>query len=666
MNICLLFFIFASFNIANSISLFSNEQHRRTYVSSELTYMTNYFLTQDDNDTYGTEWTFSDLVHNIHSQNVIFAHFLQDGNLAVVVDGNFTKEITRHNLHMVYYYIPELTNQAIEILNRNNIQFETKPEMTYNTIYIAILRFILTMVYSYIIIQCIWLLIILFASKSWQQITPSGIFNNIFGSKSTIVNTSEIKVTFADVAGCDEAKHELTEVVEFLKNPEKFNNAGAVTPRGILLEGPPGTGKTLLARATAGESGVSFITANGSQFIEVYVGVGASRIRTLFENARKNAPCIIFIDEIDAIGRQRAGNNGSNSENDQTLNQLLTNMDGFEQNNGIIIMAATNRSDILDNALTRPGRFDRKVTVGIPDKEGRKQILQIHLKNKRMEVNTNLTAIHDLTAGFSGAELFNLANEAAILSVRYNESHITEKCLLDAYEKMTIGLPKLNKSYDNNIMELVAYHESGHALLAYMFNDMFDIRKVTINANNNGAGGYTLFTPKEQFASFPTKKFMLANIIIALGGRAAEVILYDKHSTETDKYYDNMVFANITDLYITTGASNDLKQANDIARKYVGLLGLGENIGTYVPDTNFIYDTSTKISDSSKNKIDQEIQKMVENAFSVAVSILKQNIDALNKTAQLLLIHKTITDREMNENIQMYYKTIDPLHENLE
>jgi cell division protease FtsH len=477
------------------------------------------------------------------------------------------------------------------------------------------------------------------------------------GSNSEEVKSENIDVTFEDVAGCDEAKYELEEIVDFLKNPKKFTDAGAIIPSGVLLEGPPGTGKTLLARAVAGEAKSGFISASGSQFIEMFVGVGASRVRKLFEQAQKKKPCIIFIDEIDAVGRQRgAGLAGGNDEREQTLNQILTNMDGFNKDDGIIVLAATNRADILDNALTRPGRFDRKIQVGLPDYDGRRKIMDIHFKKKTVDESVDFDAISSLTSGFSGADIANLANEAAILSVRYKKEAIDKKCVIDAFEKMTIGLPKDNDSREEKVLELVAYHEAGHTIVSLLFKEFFDVRKVTINANSNGAGGYTLFTPKERFANYPTKKFMLANLITALGGRAAEVILYNKNTSSEELSYENSsLFPDINDLDITTGASNDLKQANSIARKYVSLFGLSDNIGLYDstdPSMPFLgrdLASNNKISEYTKTQIDKEVEQLVKFAFNTAVKILEKNMDGFDKIGSLLLEKKTIDKVELDE-----------------
>tara|TARA_B110000008_G_scaffold36822_2_gene33362 strand:+ start:7610 stop:9667 length:2058 start_codon:yes stop_codon:yes gene_type:complete len=447
------------------------------------------------------------------------------------------------------------------------------------------------------------------------------------------VNTDDIDVTFADVAGCDEAKFELMEVVDFLKDPQKYANAGAKIPKGVLLEGPPGTGKTLLAQAVAGEAGVNYLYASGSQFIEMFVGVGASRVRDLFKRAKEQAPCVIFLDEVDAVGRQRgAGLAGGNDEREQTLNEILTNMDGFVKNEGIIVIAATNRADILDNALTRPGRFDRKVMVGLPDVEGRREIIDIHFKDKQVQNRTYLKDLAKLTGGFSGADIANLANEAAILSVRYNNTSISPDVIYKAFEKTTIGLPSNKENRPDKIIELVSAHEVGHALIAHLFDDMFDLQRVTINANKNGAGGYTLFTPNEDYDNFPTKKFMLANLMISLGGRAAEQLFYETFVSISNKYNNDEMFGNTPHLDITTGASNDLKQANTIARRYVSVFGMGKNLALYDSTGNSqpflgrdLATNNDKLSEYSKQEIDKEIEQLVQWGYQRAVDILKTN-----------------------------------------
>ena len=385
----------------------------------------------------------------------------------------------------------------------------------------------------------------------------------------------------------------------------------------------------------------------------MFVGVGASRVRDLFNNAQENSPSVIFIDEIDAVGRQRgAGLAGGNDEREQTLNQILTNMDGFTKATGIIVLAATNRADILDAALTRPGRFDRKIMVGLPDKEGRKEIIDVHFKDKKVENAKYFNELATLTTGFSGADIANLANEAAILSVRYNETNITDRCVYDAYEKVTIGLPVAKENRNIETIKLVAYHEMGHAIICALFKDMFNLQKITINSNKNGAGGYTLFTPLDVYNEFPTKKFMLANMIIAMGGRAAEVIVYGgaPGNTENINYNPKLVFADINNLDITAGASNDLKQVNSIARRYVSLFGLGKNIGLYDSSDSSqpflgrdLAMNTNKISEHSKEEIDKEIEGLVNYAHETAINILIRNNKLFRKMTELLLNERTIT-----------------------
>ena len=334
-------------------------------------------------------------------------------------------------------------------------------------------------------------------------------------------------------------------------------------------------------------------------------------------------------------------------------------MDGFDENDGIIVMAATNRADILDNALTRPGRFDRKINIGLPDKEGRQQILDVHLKNKDVCDDIDFDMLYELTTGFTGAELANLANESAILSVRYNNSSITNKCFIDAFEKITIGLPKAKENRDKESIRLVAYHEGGHTLVAMFFQDIFDVRRVTINGNNGGAGGYTLFTPKEQYINLPSKRYMLANIIVALGGRAAEIILYRKKTTKrVDQYEDSVVFEGETDLDITAGASNDLKQANSLARKYVSLFGLGKEVGLYDVDAVSPSYGSSKMSEHTKSEIDKEVKKLVNYALKCALEILVLNKDGLKKIHKLLVKNITINNTHLSENVQVKYGPI--------
>ena len=591
----------------------------------------------------GKEWTYFDLLTEVKKNNVESATVLSNYNSILTIDKS---NVSPDNVHVIKT-VPSLTDLIVDLLSKNNIHFNVS---TWKLV--SLTDFIPTPVY-YVVGYVLFISFLNFMMKKNGAMNQ---FGNFFDNSPSEVNIEDIEETFEDVAGCDEAKYELEEIVDFLKNSEKYTTMGASVPKGLLLEGPPGTGKTLLARAVAGEAKVKFLYASGSQFIEMFVGVGASRVRKLFETARENKPCIIFIDEIDAVGRQRgAGLAGGNDEREQTLNQILTNMDGFSKEDGIIVLAATNRADILDSALTRPGRFDRKVKVGLPDEFGRKSIMDVHLKNKKLENSVNLKEISALTSGFSGADLYNLINEAAIYSVRYNQTSINQKSLLDAFEKITIGLPKKTETRSAKVQEMVAFHETGHTITAMLFQDFFDVRKVTIQSNLNGAGGYTLFTPKDQYSNFPTKKFILANMIVAMGGRAAEVYSFKSSNNETYlNYHNEAVFSEFKDLDITTGASNDLKQVNSLARRFVSLYGLGTNIGLYDssdPSQPFLgrelATNQNKISEYTKQQIELEVEKLVKFSFDTALKIIESNQVEYKHICSLLLQKRTITQDDL-------------------
>lgn len=601
---------------------------------------------------YGETLNYHDVKRYVNKNNITCATVYTNMDEIAIIDKSRIDDIGQSQLHIMKT-TPHLTEMMIDLFQYNGLPLEISSiEISSRYDFRNIILFLFYVYYLYVLAVL---------AKRFHTASGAPQFPNLFrnSNQQSVNNATATETesdsdtphtTFDDVAGCDEAKYELTEIVDFLKHPLKYKDAGAKVPAGVLLEGPPGTGKTLLAKATAGEAGVSFISASGSDFVEIYVGVGASRVRSLFEDAKNKKPCIVFIDEIDAIGQQRAGF-GGNSERDQTLNQLLTNMDGFETSDGIIVMAATNRSDILDRALTRPGRFDRKITVGVPDRDGRKQILEVHLKNKNVCDEVNFDMLYDLTSGFTGAELANLVNESAILSVRYNLTHINDKCFMDAFEKVTIGLPKIKENRGKESLKLVAYHEGGHAITAMFFQDIFDVRRVTINANNAGAGGYTLFTPKEQYVSLPSKRYMLANMIVALGGRAAEMILYSTHNAKiVDKYNDNIIFEGETDLDVTAGASNDLKQANSLARSYVSVFGLGSDIGLYDADASY---GASKTSEETKGKIDAEVKKLVNYAVKCALLILRKNTGVLKRLHKLLITHKIVNAEQLKKHIHV-------------
>ena len=620
----------------------------------------------------GTTWTYQTFLDNLSKNNVDSVSIFNDEKAFLVIDKNVGDiggpdglGITSDNVHVVTT-LPNMVNDLIDKLNSNHIQYDIyNLPVKGNALDFLLLP--LQFIGFYLIITVVLNLVINFfrggGGMGGGGMGGGGMGPNplsMFRQDNELVDTENIGVTFEDVAGCDEAKYELMEVVDFLKNPLKYEDAGAKIPRGVLLEGEPGTGKTLLARAVAGEAGVSFLSASGSEFIEMFVGVGASRVRKLFEKANENSPCVIFIDEIDAVGRQRgAGINTGNDEREQTLNQILTNMDGFTATTGIIVMAATNRADILDSALLRPGRFDRKVKVPLPDLDGRKEIFGVHTRNKALDDDVNVDEIALLTGGFSGADLANLANEAAILAVRNNQTMIGRTSLIDAFEKITIGLPYNKNSGVGEEISLVAHHEIGHAMMVKYFEEFFDLRKITINANTGGAGGYTLFTPKEFYTKYPTKKFMLANIVTALGGRAAEVKLFSNN----EKRSTDVVFKGIKNLDITTGASNDLKQADSIARQYISLFGFSDDEFTY----NSGVDASSqpflgrelglggdRTSEYSKELLDKKVSELISDSYNIALNIIECNEDEFYSLGNDL-IEKRVLDGSDFEDIDLKY-----------
>ena len=451
--------------------------------------------------------------------------------------------------------------------------------------------------------------------------------------KSRAKMVVEIKnMDFTKVAGLEEEKEELEEIVDFLKDPKKYISLGARIPKGVLLEGPPGTGKTLLAKATAGEAGVPFFTISGSDFVEMFVGVGASRVRDLFEQAKKNTPCIVFIDEIDAVARRRGtGMGGGHDEREQTLNQMLVEMDGFGVNEGIIVMAATNRVDILDPAILRPGRFDRKVLVGRPDVRGREQILEVHAKNKPIGDDVNLENIARITAGFTGADLENLLNEAAILAAKGDKPYITQANIDQAMIKVGIGKEKKSKIISEKEKKITAYHESGHAILFHVLPDVGPVHTVSIIPTGAGAAGYTMPLP-EKDEMFLTKGKMLQEIMVSLGGRIAEELILDD---------------------ITTGASQDIKQATSAAKAMVTKYGFSDKLGliNYDDDSNDVFigrdlAHSKGYGEATASAIDQEVRDIVESCYVQAKAIIEEHIEQLHASAKLLLEKEKINQEE--------------------
>ena len=450
--------------------------------------------------------------------------------------------------------------------------------------------------------------------------------------KSRAKLVEESKATFKDVAGLTEEKEEVQELIDFLKNPKKFTNMGARIPKGVLLVGPPGTGKTLLARAVAGEAKVPFYYISGSDFVELFVGIGASRVRDMFKQAKMNAPCLIFIDEIDAVGRQRGtGLGGGHDEREQTLNQLLTEMDGFGANEGIIIIAATNRPDVLDPALLRPGRFDRQVTVNLPDKNARIEILKVHAKNKVLDKNITLEYLAKRTPGFSGADLENLLNEAALLAVRRNKKAITMSEIDEATDRVLMGPAKVTKKYTDREKKLVAYHEAGHAVMGLKLDGANEVQKITIIPRGN-AGGYTMMTPKEEAFNY-TKKELLESICGLLGGRVAEEVTFNE---------------------VTTGAYDDFKKATKIARSMVteyGMSNLGPMMLEEKDGNTFLgrdYTKNRNISDIVAHEIDEEMRSIINNCYENTKKILTENKSLLDLIANTLLEEETITKEQID------------------
>ena len=456
---------------------------------------------------------------------------------------------------------------------------------------------------------------------------------NFGRNRAKMSNPSDKQITFANVAGLCEEKEELEEIVDFLKSPKKYIQVGARIPKGVLLVGPPGTGKTLLAKAVAGEAGVPFFTISGSDFVEMFVGVGASRVRDLFEDAKKNAPCIIFIDEIDAVARRRGtGLGGGHDEREQTLNQLLVEMDGFGVNEGIIVMAATNRVDILDPAILRPGRFDRKVSVGRPDVKGRREILDVHAKGKPLGDDVDLDQIAQTTAGFTGADLENLLNESAIMAAKEGRVYIQQKDIQRSFVKVGIGAEKKSKVVSEKEKKITAYHEAGHAILFHVLPDVGPVYSVSIIPTGMGAAGYTMPLP-EKDEMFNTRGKMLQEITVSLGGRVAEELVFDD---------------------ITTGASQDIKQATALAKSMVTKFGMSEELGLINYDQNneevFVgrdfANTSRGYGEEVAGKIDREVKKIIDECYAKAKAIIIEHNDVLEACAKLLLEKEKITSEE--------------------
>lgn len=575
------------------------------------------------------QWSYSDFTEKLKEHQIEAASILDNGKGIIAIDNLHDPNVdpSSINLHAVISY-QELTNKAVDILQHNSIPFDILLQKE------SQLSPLISFVFGFLIFNVIFRAI---TSQSGNGLTNPFQKQNSFD----VVYPGEIEQRFKDVAGIDSIKNEVIEVVDYLKQSDKYDENGIRVPKGVLLEGPPGVGKTLLARATAGEANVPFISMSGSQFIEVFVGVGAQRVRNLFNTARSFDKCIIFIDEIDAIGKQRSSggfNSGGNDEREQTLNQILTEMDGFKYVPGVIVMAATNRIDLLDSALVRPGRFDRKISVPLPNIVARKQIIKTLFPSYSNDEQVNELA--SLTNGFSGASISNLINEALILSIRNNNTSPSLNDFINAYEKIQIGLPVENTNIDSATKELVAYHEAGHALCAMYFNSTYNVSRVTIRPTSNGAGGYTLFTPDEKLANYPTKKYLLTQMILAMGGKAAEEILYrDKNFQKEDTIFDDE-----KDIFVTSGAVSDLQQVNQLAETYITKVGFGNKLTGYSSD-NYL------TSEYTKSLIDVEKENLVSNSYDKALTIIEKNKDLLTSIAQALIQNQTIRTDTFSSDI---------------
>ena len=567
-----------------------------------------------------------------------FLDMLEADEVASVEDTGSTWKITPKEKDKdgvtLTYYTGKMANdtELLPLMREKNVEIQPYIQ---NDAMISIALNILSIVVPMILL---WVLF----SGFMRRMGGGGGVMGVGKSKAKVYIEKETGVTFKDVAGEEEAKESLVEVVDFLHNPEKYTEIGAKLPKGALLVGPPGTGKTLLAKAVAGEAHVPFFSLAGSDFVEMFVGVGASRVRDLFEEAKKNAPCIVFIDEIDAIGKSRDSRMGGNDEREQTLNQLLAEMDGFESNQACIILAATNRPEVLDQALLRPGRFDRRIIVERPDLKGREDILKVHVKNVKLDETVDLAAVALATSGAVGADLANMINEAAIMAVKNGRKAICQKDLFDAMEVVMMGKEKKNKILSEEERKVVSYHEVGHALTSALQKDAEPVQKITIIPRTSGALGYVLQTPEEE-KFLLSKKEILARLVVCMGGRAAEEVVFDS---------------------VTTGASNDIQQATNLARAMVTQYGMSEKFGLMGLDSreSMYLDNGSVLncSDETASHVDEEVMRILKEAYEEAKRLLTENRECLDQISAFLIEKETITGKEFME---IFHKVRDEANE---
>ncbi|RGD90316.1 ATP-dependent metallopeptidase FtsH/Yme1/Tma family protein [Clostridiales bacterium AM23-16LB] len=567
-----------------------------------------------------------------------FLDMLEADEVASVEDTGSTWKITPKEKDKdgvtLTYYTGKMANdtELLPLMREKNVEIQPYIQ---NDAMISIALNILSIVIPMILL---WVLF----SGFMRRMGGGGGVMGVGKSKAKVYIEKETGVTFKDVAGEEEAKESLVEVVDFLHNPEKYTEIGAKLPKGALLVGPPGTGKTLLAKAVAGEAHVPFFSLAGSDFVEMFVGVGASRVRDLFEEAKKNAPCIVFIDEIDAIGKSRDSRMGGNDEREQTLNQLLAEMDGFESNQACIILAATNRPEVLDQALLRPGRFDRRIIVERPDLKGREDILKVHVKNVKLDETVDLAAVALATSGAVGADLANMINEAAIMAVKNGRKAICQKDLFDAMEVVMMGKEKKNKILSEEERKVVSYHEVGHALTSALQKDAEPVQKITIIPRTSGALGYVLQTPEEE-KFLLSKKEILARLVVCMGGRAAEEVVFDS---------------------VTTGASNDIQQATNLARAMVTQYGMSEKFGLMGLESreSMYLDNGSVLncSDETASHVDEEVMRILKEAYEEAKRLLTENRECLDQISAFLIEKETITGKEFME---IFHKVRDEANE---